>query len=135
MMLAVMLVGAVSSVPTPQHKSADLEGLPWIFVQIDGETVVTDSRRPELRFDVEKGEISGHSGVNGFGGNLQIDDNGSMKVTEVVSTLMAGSDQAMKVERAVFNVMSKADGWRRTADYLELTLDGKRVAKLYRKKA
>lgn len=110
-----------------------LEGKPWIFVQIDGKALPELPRRPEVTFEVSGSRVSGHSGVNGFGGTAEYSGS-SLKFGNLMMTLMAGSPVQMEVEQSVVKVMGSADGWRRTADYLELTKGGSRLAKLYRSK-
>ena len=115
------------------QEASVLEGKPWVFVQIEGWSVPMEGRRPTIEFMVEGGRIGGYSGVNTYGGTAKYKGQ-SLTLSEIFMTKMAGPPERMDLERRVTGVLDRVDGWRRTSDYLELTKDGMRVAKLYRSK-
>ncbi len=130
-MMSLIAIGVLSTALV--QDPVVLEGKPWIFVQIDGKALPELPRRPEVTFEVSGNRVSGNSGVNGFAGSADYSGS-SVKFGNLMMTMMAGSPVQMEVEQSVVKVMGTADGWRRTADYLELTKGGSRVAKLYRSK-
>jgi len=53
------------------------------------------------------GKVTGKGGVNQFGGPYEVNDTGTLKFGEIVSTRMAGSEAAMKQETKFFEVLGK----------------------------
>lgn len=58
------------------------------------------------------GEISGRSGVNTYSGPVTIGAEGSFAIGRLRSTLMAGSEPAMRAESAYLALLGQARTWK-----------------------
>lgn len=92
---------------TPQAVAdAEPEGRPngplsiWTFVSIDGQKPVSD--KAELRIYAKR--IAATVGCNGLGGDLEVTEDGRMKVGPMVSTMMY-CEGLMEQERAVSELL------------------------------
>jgi len=66
------------------------------------------------------GQVSGHSGVNTYGGPYTADARGNFKVGLLASTEMAGPEPAMRAEGAYLTLLGQAKSYRVDAGRLTL---------------
>jgi heat shock protein HslJ len=118
--LAALSVGGCSN--APQQDLALLEGDTWVAVQMradgTGLSPVTHGVRSTIRF--ADGTIGGNGGVNQYGGNYDASDDGSLTIKMGASTLMAGSEPAMKQEALFFALLPETRSFVVTPTSLEL---------------
>lgn len=58
----------------------------------------------------EGGKLGGKAGCNVYGGNYSIDD-GKLKISDIISTMMACEEPSMQFERHFFATLAAADGF------------------------
>lgn len=87
-----------------------LEGTQWRLTEW-----TLSSLRPDA-FDITAtfadGQISGHSGVNSYGGPYTLGSRQSFEVGQLASTQMAGPEPAMRAEGAYFTLLGQARSYR-----------------------
>lgn len=84
--------------------ATDLYEKEWKLSELNGKAVVPDSTFKQTPFLVfEKDKISGKGGCNGIGGNLEVKDNGEIKISEIITTLMACPN--LETEREFIEVL------------------------------
>jgi len=126
-MVALITATLLLSQSTPKYLAVET----WAFSEVLKHPVAPNLKKPTIEFLVDAKRVQGNGGVNSFGGPAKYKGR-TIKIGSLVSTLMAGTPEAMALEKDVLAALSKADHWRAHKDYLEL-MDGKsRVAKLYR---
>ncbi len=106
-----------------------------MLVELNGTAVApaNNPRHPTLRLDPAAQRVSGHAGVNSYGGGYEL--NGPvLRFGQLMSTMMAGPADLMELERDYTAMLRGVTGWRRTAAGLEL-LAGDRVVARYRSAA
>jgi heat shock protein HslJ len=87
---------------------------------------------PTLTFDNEKKEISGNGGVNGYGGNYEINGN-KLTVSDVFRTMIASLDPALnEQETAYFNILVSAQSYKISGE--ELTITGSKGVLVFTQK-
>jgi heat shock protein HslJ len=98
--------GSAVDDPAPPSSGlrAQLVGSEWVCIQIDGAAIEDGVGRPTLRFGAD-GRVSGRSPVNQYGADFTICDAGTLELGPVMSTLMAGSDEDMRVESAFMRAL------------------------------
>jgi heat shock protein HslJ len=79
----------------------------WVCVEIDGAAVADGVMRPTLRFGRD-GRVSGKSPVNQYGAAYRLDGADGIELGPVMSTLMAGRDEDMKVESSFMRALQAA---------------------------
>jgi len=67
-----------------------------------------DPARFTITADFDESRISGTSAVNTYGGSYTATDDGAFSVGELQSTLMGGSDDAMRAESLYFDLLRQA---------------------------
>ncbi len=67
------------------------------------------------------GRVDGHSGVNSYGGEYVTGSGGSFEVGEIVSTLMAGPEPAMRAETIYTELLKQAREYTVDGDMLTLS--------------
>jgi heat shock protein HslJ len=98
---------------------ADLSGSSWQVTSMRGNAMtVASGSRLSLAFD-DAGRASGHSGVNRFSAAVKVDA-ASMRFEQAVSTRMAGTPEAMALEREFLSRLQNVDSWRIEGDRLFL---------------
>jgi heat shock protein HslJ len=123
--------GSAVDDPAPPSSGlrAQLVGSEWVCIQIDGAAIGDGVGRPTLRFGAD-GRVSGRSPVNQYGADFTICDAGTLELGPVMSTLMAGSDEDMRVESAFMRALQASTLVGRAEEKLVLSLrsDGGAVA-------
>jgi heat shock protein HslJ len=66
------------------------------------------------------GKISGHGGVNTYGGSYRQGSDGSFSTSEIAQTLMAGAPDAMRAESAYMTLLGAAKWYKLEGDTLTL---------------
>jgi heat shock protein HslJ len=85
----------------------------WTLSSLDPNTVTITATFAE-------GKISGTSAVNSYGGSYTTGPGDGFSVAEIVSTLMAGEEPAMRAEGAYMTMLSQARSYGVKADTLTL---------------
>lgn len=98
-----------------------LTGSEWRLVDCCGEVVATNLHA-SLLF-AEGGRISGHGGVNRIGGRLTV-EGGTLKVSPLMATRMAGSPEAMALETRYMRTLQSATGLSLAGDTLTIPCAG-----------
>ena len=102
-----------------------LEGVTWVLKYYGDpgnvKAVLLD-KEATLNFDKDKKEISGNGGVNGYGGNYEI--NGSqLTVSGIIHTEIASINQALNnQENTFFSILGSAQSYKLNG--VELTITG-----------
>lgn len=94
-----------------------LVGSHWRLVEIAG-AATPDGSTADLEFP-ESGRLTGNGSVNRFNGGISVED-GTLQVTPLASTMMAGLPEDMEREQAYFAALQQADS-------LEIHDDGRLV--------
>lgn len=101
----------------------DLTDSKWVLTQIENKTdgVITSAPAqnvPTLEF-TDDGKISGNGGCNGFGGLYEVGDGNSLKLSEIMSTLMACDNT--DIETPYFSALNEAESFTSANDVLQIT--------------
>jgi len=84
----------------------DLRGT-WRLVDLGGLAPATAGGAPVvLTFDGD-GQVYGMAGVNRVRGTFEVDEDGTLRLGPMASTMMAGPDGAMATERAVLELLAE----------------------------
>jgi heat shock protein HslJ len=132
-MLSLTAVACISSVGAT--KAVKLEGITWVlkfYGDPNNLQGVIAGHEPTLTFDKEKGEINGNGGVNGYGGNYEIDGS-KLTISGVIHTMIASTNQALnEQESAFFNILQSSQSYK--IENQELTITGTRGVLVFREK-
>jgi heat shock protein HslJ len=104
--------------------TAKLEGFTWVlkyYGDLGNLKGVLPDKQATLIFDKDKKEISGNGGVNGYGGNYEI--NGSqITVSGIIHTEIASINQALNnQENTFFSILGSAQSYKLNGQELTLT--------------
>lgn len=80
--------------PLIAHNLKDTDGTPFAL-----------SAQAKVTFSVQKGRVSGSSGVNRYSMAVAFDTDGTLTLKRGLSTLMAGPEQDMRFEHAFTNTL------------------------------
>jgi len=84
----------------------DLRGT-WRLADLGGLAPATAGGGPVvLTFDGD-GQVYGMAGVNRVRGTFEVDEDGTLRLGPMASTMMAGPDDAMATERAVLELLAE----------------------------
>jgi heat shock protein HslJ len=101
-----------------------LEGMTWVLKSYgdpDNLKQAVPGHEATLTFDKEKKEVKGNGGVNGYGGKYVVDGN-KLTISDLVSTLMASTDQALnEQEAAFFQILVSAQSYKINGQELTIT--------------
>lgn len=128
--LGMVLAGCQSRTMESAAVPASPEGITWMLVELNGTAVapVDNPRHPTLRLDPAAQRVSGHAGVNSYGGGYEL--NGpALRFGQLMSTMMAGPAELMELERDYTAMLRGVTGWRLTAAGLELLARNRTVAR------
>lgn len=81
-----------------------LAGTRWTLATLAGEPVAEDVET-SFNIDAEGGAVGGTGGCNSYGGTLTRQADGTIAMTDIVSTLMACPGAAMDQERGFFDAL------------------------------
>ena len=88
----------------------ELEGGVWKLVELNGKAVGGGGEVPTMQFDGGTHRVSGHSGVNRFGGVYEKAGE-KLKFGPLMGTRMAGLPEAMQGERKFLAMLAAVTGW------------------------
>jgi len=119
--LAGLLVAfAVTSLGCTAGASAPrLDGTSWTLTGWSASSLDPVDFKITAIFEDER--IGGHSGVNSYGGDYKIGSGGFFEVGELVSTLMAGPEPAMRAETIYAELLKQAREYAVEGDTLTLS--------------
>ena len=124
---ALALLIAHGAETNPASAATALEAVEWTLTEINGKPVSVAEDHPKpptLRFNSEKKQASGFSGVNRFFGSYQLDGE-TLKFGPLAGTRMAGPPEAMAAEAAFLTMLGSVTGYRISGGgTLELLHDG-----------
>lgn len=125
--LAVMLaltVFAGVSCSKVQASSQELSGVTWelkSYGDPDNLKQAIADNEPTISFDKDKKQVSGNTGVNGYGGDYTTDGN-KITIKDVVQTLMASEDPAVnEQETAYMRILNSAETFEISGGQLTIT--------------
>ena len=97
---------------------AALDGTQWRLTEWTLSSL--DAQEFDITAEFADGKVSGHSGVNSYGGTYTVGSRQSFKVGSIASTEMAGSASAMRAEGAYLTLLGQARSYRVEAGRLTL---------------
>jgi putative lipoprotein len=123
--ISVPLVSAqgASEAPVADEAGDGLAALPgtrWILVALDGEAI-PDGVDATLIFGAEDGSVGGNGGCNSFGGSIAYQEDGTIDISQIMSTMMACEDAKMSTERGLFNALEAASDYTIEGETLTLS--------------
>lgn len=102
------------------------------FGKAGSEAALVSGSSITLEFNAD-GQLSGNGGCNGYGGKYEIQGS-SIKISEVVSTLMACADDAVtQQESQYFKALQSASGFEVTGDTLTILYDNEQSKLIFGK--
>ncbi len=115
----------------------ELANSKWVLTQIENKsdgtvTPAPAQNVPTLDFS-DDGKISGNGGCNGFGGLYEVGEGNSLKLTEIMSTLMACDNT--DIETPYFNALNEAESYILVNDVLQITSSNGTVVLTFAKSA
>jgi heat shock protein HslJ len=121
--LALTVFAGVSC--TKANAGQELIGVTWLLKSYgdpNNLTQVITGNPPTLTFDKDKMTVTGNGGVNGYGGDYTVKGS-ELKVTRIISTLMASTNEALnKQENAFFKILGSVESYK--IDGTQLTITG-----------
>jgi len=120
--LALTSLAYVSSATA--ENTTPLEGVTWVLKSYgapDNLTAAVPDKEVTLTFNKDRKEASGSGGVNGYGGNYEV-NRSRLTVSGVIHTMMAGPEPLMGQENAFFSILESAESFQ--IDGKQLTLTG-----------
>jgi heat shock protein HslJ len=130
----VLAVPALSACRGDRPAGGTLTGGGWVLDSYATRGELT-SVPPDVSSDIrfENARVTGHGGVNGFGGQYAANRaTGRLTFTDFVTSEMAGPPDAMEVERVVYDALPKTVGYTSAGDTLTLYGDNGTVLLVYR---
>ncbi|WMT87229.1 YbaY family lipoprotein [Pelagibacterium sp. 26DY04] len=126
--VSVPLVNArgVSDTPADETATGETEQLPgtsWTLVALAGEPIAEDVEST-LIFGEDDGSVGGNGGCNSYGGSIAYQEDGTIEITEVFSTMMACQDPKMSTERELFDALGAATSYAIEGETLTLIDEG-----------
>src|SRR5438874_405833 len=121
--LALLLTSAGTSIAAPAAGETQLDSVEWTLTELKGKPVqAVEGMRgsPTLRFNSEKKQANGFSGVNRFFGSYEA-EGGKLKFGTLAGTRMAGPPAAMALEQEFLAMLGGVTHSRiKDGDTLEL---------------
>lgn len=118
--------GAPVREPVKVKVIKELAGSSWVLAELDGRAVPTPPEgwlARSLSFDANGLRVTGHAGVNGFGGRYS--QHGSeLSFGPLALTRRAGPPELMDAESRYTQVLSRVVGWRQDGENLVLLTPG-----------
>jgi len=97
---------------------SELEGTQWRLTEWTLSSL--EPRQFEITAKFADGQVSGHGGVNAYGGPFKLGSDHAFAVGPLVSTEMAGPEPAMRAEGAYLTLLGQARSYRVDASRLTL---------------
>jgi putative lipoprotein len=138
-LVSVPLVSARGTGPAPQQEDGEatssalpveLAGTGWLLTML-GDAPSADGVETTLIFSETDSSLGGVGGCNSYGGSIAFEDDGSLSISEVYSTMMACEEAKMSQERAFFDALGMTSGYSIESETLTLfDAEGNAVATL-----
>ena len=97
---------------------AALDGTRWRLAEWTLSSL--DAQEFDITAEFADGEISGHGGVNSYGGPYTLGPGSAFSVGQIASTEMAGPEPVMRAEGAYLTLLGQARAYRVEAGRLTL---------------
>jgi heat shock protein HslJ len=110
-----LFLGGCSSEATQEPAPVKLEGTSWncIEIKVNDAPVTVPADTPITAEFGTDGTLSGNSGVNNYSTTYETDDAGKLTVSgEIVSTKMAGPEDAMARESAYLTALATVQSYQ-----------------------
>ena len=114
LLIAMYLIALIGCV----RGNSELDGTRWRLTEWTLSSL--DAQEFDITAEFADGKVSGHSGVNSYGGPYTVGSRQSFKVGQLASTQMAGSASAMRAEGAYVTLLGQARSYRVEAGRLTL---------------
>ena len=101
--------------------TAELAGTYWKLIEMDGKPIVVNDQfthEPYFILQTSDSSIKGNGGCNGFGGRYEWKAPNRIKISGIISTMMAC--QQLEVENELFKILQSADSYYIVNDTLSL---------------
>jgi len=95
-----------------------LDGTQWRLAEWTLSSL--DAQEFDITAEFADGKVSGHSGVNSYGGPYALGPGSAFSVGQIASTEMAGPEPAMRAEGAYLTLLGQARSYRVEAGRLTL---------------
>ena len=105
--------------------AADLYGKEWILLKLNGKAVSLDTsspKQPHLIFQKDN-RVSGNLGCNTFGGNLELQSDNGIRISEIAATQIACTN--LEVEQLFLEALKNAKSFAVESNTLTLSNDKK----------
>lgn len=96
------------------NNKTDING-DWKITSIGGEKITLSEAGPSLSFDKETGRIHGYTGVNIVNGEYELDGR-RLSLKGLGTTMMAGPEEDMELERKITGSFEKISTVKQSAD-------------------
>lgn len=119
-----MVMTRVAASETPVTPNVSLTDTYWKLVEVAGQPIVVGEamREPNLVLHGEDGRFAGSGGVNRLMGGFTVASD-SLTFSQVASTMMAGTPEAMGQEQSIIGALGTVRGFRIAGDSLTLLDD------------
>lgn len=131
--LGIILTAVFSVLMISCSETADFSGK-WVMTSIEGEAVTTTENIPFLEFDMTKNRVHGETGVNIINGSFTL-DKGKLTFSQMATTMMAGPQEAMDMERKFLNALNSVSSFKmsKKGELFLKDADGNELMKFIRK--
>ena len=116
-----------NAAPASSSSSSELYQKEWKLSELNGKPIVLDTtfrKYPHLIFQKDN-HISGSLGCNGFGGNIKIEADNAITISDIVATEMACPN--LKVEQVFLDVLNNAKSYSLENNVLLLSNSKKQI--------
>ncbi len=120
-----LLAGCQAADESRPATVAAITGRTWTLVSLDKQTVTipAERRTPSLELHAEPPRMAAYGGVNRLSGTYTT-DGAALTIAGLISTRMAGPEEAMATEAAFIRVLNGVQSWSLVDGQLELTGSG-----------
>jgi heat shock protein HslJ len=115
---ALLIASALTGLSACSADPNTLDGTEWRLMEWSVSSVAASDF--EITAAFSDGRISGKSGVNAYGGAYTLGPGERFSVGDLVSTLMAGPEPAMRAEQAFTGLLSAARSYKLAGGRLTL---------------
>lgn len=114
--------------PNTTMVRSEIQDVDWYLVEVNGKKPVPARKRPFIKFNSKDGFMSGHTGVNGFGGEYKLDKD-SLRIIPGPMTMMAGTPEQMEIESALTQMLSLVTRYQIKNGELQLLQNNRTLAR------
>ncbi len=119
LILVCALTALLLSACSAAGGSSQLDGTNWRFTEWSISSI--DPASVTITANFKDGQIGGSAPINSYSGPYEATRSGSFLVGPINSTLMGGSEEAMRAERAYFALLDQARTYSRKGSELTLS--------------